>query len=340
MTDTALIVHGQVTEEAVLAVIGGEPVDRVANHAGVPSGYLVAAVEAYRSAGRSALDTRSSDGDWHQVHIRFADWETAEHVVATSLGPYLEEARTGGLIDAWWFLRKHPCWRVRCRRGPEATNADVEAGVAAAVNAAGREVIERWWPGRYEPEGFAFGGPHGIRIAHRLFHTDSLGVLDYLRHQPSARAEVPGRRELSLILVSTMLRYANLDQPEQADVWHRVVQARPLASPPPPERLEAMAPNIRHLIHLDTASPTGLFGQGGDLAFAAPWVAEFAEVGRELAEADRSGMLEPGLRSILAKHVIFHWNRIGLPARTQAILARAARDTVLEAKQVLVGRAR
>lgn len=78
-------------------------------------------------------------------------------------------------------------------------------------------------------------------------------------------------------------------------------------------------------------SPTGpLFGPGRPLAFATPWITAFDIAGRTLGGAAASGSLERGLRDILAHHVIFHWNRLGLSARAQSILARAARDTVLD----------
>jgi hypothetical protein len=37
---------------------------------------------------------------------------------------------------------------------------------------------------------------------------------------------------------------------------------------------------------------------------------------------------ERGTRDILAHHVIFHWNRIGLPYKTQSILAHAAKTVI------------
>jgi hypothetical protein len=39
-----------------------------------------------------------------------------------------------------------------------------------------------------------------------------------------------------------------------------------------------------------------------------------------------TGQLTRGLRTVIALHVIFHWNRIGLPASAQATLAQAATE--------------
>lgn len=38
----------------------------------------------------------------------------------------------------------------------------------------------------------------------------------------------------------------------------------------------------------------------------------------------KDGNLIRGLRAVIAHQVLFHWNRMGLPASTQTTLARAA----------------
>ncbi|HSL09426.1 MAG TPA: hypothetical protein VK887_15830 [Pseudonocardiaceae bacterium] len=75
--------------------------------------------------------------------------------------------------------------------------------------------------------------------------------------------------------------------------------------------------------------PTGaLFGTDGPLAFAASWTAAFNHAGQALGAAANDGALERGTRDILAHHVIFHWNRIGLPYKIQSILAQAAETAI------------
>ena len=49
-----------------------------------------------------------------------------------------------------------------------------------------------------------------------------------------------------------------------------------------------------------------------------------------LYEGDEADALD-GLRDVLAHHVIFHWNRLGLATPTQAVLAHAAADAVFTA---------
>ena len=50
--------------------------------------------------------------------------------------------------------------------------------------------------------------------------------------------------------------------------------------------------------------------------------------GSELADLSDSGQLHRGLRDVLAHHVIFAWNRIGLPYATQATLTAAAKTVI------------
>ncbi|MGH3922345.1 MAG: methyltransferase, FxLD system, partial [Pseudonocardiaceae bacterium] len=45
--------------------------------------------------------------------------------------------------------------------------------------------------------------------------------------------------------------------------------------------------------------------------------------------AARRGMLERGLRAVLAHHVIFHWNRLGLPHADQHTLSTLAKEVVM-----------
>ena len=67
----------------------------------------------------------------------------------------------------------------------------------------------------------------------------------------------------------------------------------------------------------------------GPLAPLQSWVTGMEHEGRALADAARDGRLGLGLRGILARHVLSHWNRRGFNARQQAIWSRAAREAAL-----------
>lgn len=51
--------------------------------------------------------------------------------------------------------------------------------------------------------------------------------------------------------------------------------------------------------------------------------------GRTLADAGQEGRLTLGTRAILARHILFHWNRLGFTTQQQAMWARAAREAML-----------
>ena len=182
----------------------------------------------------------------------------------------------------------------------------------------------------YEPEAYAFGGPDGMNIAHRLFHADSRNILHYHNQHHAAQTDSrpPGRRELSVLLCSALMRGAGQDWFEQGDIWNRVAGSRPAPPGTPLERLPDLTASLRRLMTADTGPASTLTNDGGALAYAAGWTTAFHHAGADLGRAAHDGPLSRGLRDILAHHVIFHWNRIGLDLRTQSILAAAATTVV------------
>ncbi|MEU5425591.1 thiopeptide-type bacteriocin biosynthesis protein [Streptomyces olivoreticuli] len=262
------------------------------------------------------------DDHWLQMNLQFTDWASAEQVAADHVVPLLDRAEEDGVATQWWYIRKYPCWRLRLRPHGHTTEDQIRA-VFDGLTASGR--LDRCWPGVYEPETAAFGDAEGMQVAHELFHADSRAILNLHRHE-----DIPvGRRELSSLLCGTLMRAAALEWYEQGDVWHHVARMRPLPDDVPRDRLEELAEGLRHLMLADTTPDGSLMGKDGPLAFAADWVGAFREAGAALGEAARAGVLDRGLRHVLAYHVIFHWNRLGLPARQQSILAWAARGVIL-----------
>lgn len=303
---------------SVLRVLAGDPLDATATAAavGLDPTDLADAVDTYHAAGRNALE-RHADDRWHQVRVTFPDWDTAETAAAHTLGPRLGHLENLGALDGWWFLRKHPCWRLRFLR------PDLDAVHHVLDDLAAAGTLTRWQPTVYEPETAAFGGPAGIDAAHDLFCLDSRGVLDHLRQpQPAAL----GRRELSLLLLGGLLHTAGLDWFERGDVFTRVAQTRPATGDP---RADALVGPIRGLLAAPPAAHHNLFAAGGPAAYAAPWLTAYITAGQRLADAATTGSLHRGLRAVIAHIVIFHWNRLGFPAHVQGILARAAAEAFL-----------
>ncbi|MFI6288270.1 thiopeptide-type bacteriocin biosynthesis protein [Streptomyces sp. NPDC051018] len=315
--------------EAVLDVLAGTPVSEAARKADMDPADLTDAVELFRCAGTEALQSSSADSEWWQVNLHFANWRMAEFSFLAAIMPLLRTAEAAGDIDGWWYTRKHPCWRLRIRL--TSTDSAARTTLAAGfdrLTAPGGSFLKRWWTGIYEPETTAFGGPAGMTAAHRLFVADSREI-----PRIDDRHDIPlGRRELSVLLCTLMMRAAGLEWYEQADVWHRVItdEHRIPVNPIPPEKLEAITEDIGTLLRADHDS---LLCPGGSLEPIKEWVAAFGETGRSLAEAVRLGTLDRGLRRILSLHVIFHWNRMGLTMHSQGVLALTARTAILGPSQ-------
>ncbi|SDT82702.1 thiopeptide-type bacteriocin biosynthesis domain-containing protein [Streptomyces sp. TLI_053] len=320
MTDTPT---PDVLEKAVLAALAGTPLPTAAALAVLPLDAMVHALDLYRTAGLAALtDYTAEYGTWVQVYVHPASWPHAEQVLATHLGPYLYQAENSSAVKAWWYVRKHPCWRIRLHPGLATTTEALREEVGRRLDALRRAgVITAWWPGIYEPETAALGGPAGIATAHALFHADSRAVLIAAHRGWS----VLGRPELSVLLSSHLLRAAGQEWSEQGDVWHRVARMRP-GPPDRPAAGDRLVGQIGHLLAADTAALTA---PGGRLEHTGTWASAFHIAGQTLATAAHRGELTRGLRALLAHLVVFHWNRLGIPAPVQAALARAARDHVL-----------
>ncbi|RAY15420.1 hypothetical protein DPM19_12060 [Actinomadura craniellae] len=304
---------------SVLSVLAGTPPEAAAAGHGLRPEELAEAVQAYLAAGYAALERRTEQR-WHQVLVEFPAWEQAETIAAARLGPRLDDLHHHGTISGWWFLRKHPCWRLRLRSpGPDPDTGE-GAVTEALTELTDLGVIAGWRRSIYEPEHAAFGGPTATTTVHDLFCADSRGVLDYAR----ARSPRIGRREMSIMLVHALLHGAGLDWFESGDVFHRVAQLRP-AGPGSarPEAMDALAGKVRTLVHAaENTDP--IFGPSGPAAFAATWRDAFRTAGKQLGTAAADGRLDRGLRALLTHVVIFHWNRLGLSATTQGVLARAA----------------
>ncbi|WP_328375747.1 thiopeptide-type bacteriocin biosynthesis protein [Micromonospora zamorensis] len=175
-----------------------------------------------------------------------------------------------------------------------------------------------WTTDIYEPETHAFGGAASMSAAHALFHHDSRHLLDYLSDNPD------DRREHALILCTALMRAAGLDINEQGDVWARIADQRgALASPgrtQDPRSETGLATDVRCLL-------LGLPRAGG---IASRWLSAFEDTGKALRTLRESGKLSRGIRGIIAMHVIFHMNRLGVRASTQATLARAAKEAIFD----------
>ncbi|MFI7356229.1 methyltransferase, FxLD system [Streptomyces avidinii] len=251
-------------------------------------------------------------GTWHQINVTFADRATAQQAIPQILGPALIKAEDRGEISTWWFMNKQP-WKLRVRTASDETPTLWEA-LSKLVQA---DQVLQWNPTIYEPETLAFGGTEAMDAAHELFHTDSRHLLAY-----PVQAGHLGRRETAVLLVSAMMRAAGLDWYEQGDVWEKVAAERPA----PPILASELDAAMYSLLTVDARS---LCREDGPLHGHADWVRAFARAGTALAVLNHEGRLLRGLRAVLTHHVIFHFNRAGLPLEDQSALSNLARKAIM-----------
>ncbi|WP_412078848.1 thiopeptide-type bacteriocin biosynthesis protein [Streptomyces xanthophaeus] len=257
-----------------------------------------------------------SSHPWRQANVAFADWDLAEAAALTHVVPLLHGAQAEGAVVAWFHVRKSPCWRVRYQTHPSGHSRINQALDALAVHGH----ISSWTEVIYEPEVHAFGGTEAMDSAHCLFHADSHYLTAYLRANGGRH-----RRETSLLLCTLLMRSAGLDWYEQGDVWARVGDHRA-----PPTATNAvhdlqLRQAVNRLISVDTEE---MLCSGGPLDHLARWAQSYGATGAALARLNSAGQLHRGLRDVLAQHVIFAWNRIGLSLSAQADLATAARTVI------------
>ncbi|WP_423464266.1 thiopeptide-type bacteriocin biosynthesis protein [Promicromonospora sp. MS192] len=239
---------------------------------------------------------------WKHVTIDYPGTtpEQREHRAVAHLTSALPAAETDRLITAWFYVRKGP-WRIRYLLAQPSNSDPVHPLLTDGTT---------WTSDIYEPETHAFGGPGGMNAAHALFHGDSRNLLTYLRNAPTDRPE------RSLVLFTALMRAAGLEPNEQGDVWAKVAEQRPALPTPAPttEAWTSYSNGIRQL----------LLGQARTELVGADWLSTYEATGHTLRALRHHGELTRGIRAIIALHVLFAWNRLGLPTTTQALLARAA----------------
>lgn len=225
-------------------------------------------------------------------------------------------ARSGA---GWWFLRKYPCWRLRLHGADTA----VVDHVLDELTDAG--AIARWWLTVYEPETTAFGGPAGTDAAHDLFCADARGVLDYARHDPASL----GRRELSILLLGGLLRAAGLDGFECGDVVDKAARLRPVPADADADGSSSWQGMCASSCRSLTCPTVRCSPPAGRSRTPCPGSPRSRPPPANSATPPHRGRLDCGVRAILTHVLIFHWNRFGLSAASQGILARAATTALL-----------
>lgn len=305
----------EVLENAVLAHLTGTDAATAAGPAGMSGKRLARVADRYRTAGRAAI--APAPPGWVQANLTFTDYAAAETIFRDVLWPALQDR-------PWWFVRKKPCWRLRCRLPNDTPEfpEDLSAALDSLMDAG---VLSQWNQSTYEPETAAFGGRHGLAAVHTIHAADASGLFTFLDAVAGSAYDGPDRRVASLMALSHLMRAAGLEWNEQGDVWARVQAQRPPA-PVTDQQAVELAAKTRSVLAADLAD---LIDSEWRFASLSRWATGMQDAGEQLADVVRDGQLQTGIRTVLARAVVFCWNRAGFTTDQQAVWARAARLAIL-----------
>jgi protein-L-isoaspartate(D-aspartate) O-methyltransferase len=261
------------------------------------------------------------DTPWRQVNLWCDAWQAAEQMAAHHMGPLLTEAEEAGDIAAWWFIRKRESWRLRILPAQDRDTAAFLAQLTRTLT--DRAAILRADGVIYEPENRRFGGPEAMRVAHGLFHADSRHILTHLARTYEVDDH---RRELGVRLATRMMIAAGQDFYEQGDIWAQLAEHRSeeAETEPSPGSLAA----VQTLITAESDN------QNSPLTLEPDWPNAFEDAGHTLAALAHHGRLTRGLRAVLTDHLLFAFNRLGISAQHQNILATAASRVIFHREPI------
>ena len=168
----------RISEQLVLQVLREGGIEPLAHARGIPPPGTGSRRPFLPRSWPSGVTIHPSG--WHQLYVEFTTWEAAEATTARHIVPAVLAMRRAGHLTTWWFLRKHPCWRFRLLPTPTGAETCLAGLNTILADLKDRGIIRRWWPNPYEPETTAFGGTHGMRIAHTLFGDDSQALFLHL----------------------------------------------------------------------------------------------------------------------------------------------------------------
>jgi thiopeptide-type bacteriocin biosynthesis protein len=279
-----------------------------------------AELDTYLKVYSAAAQNHNEAPLWAQLNIGLRRGvegaQTSAQILFSELMPVLRRLERSGGVDRFHFVRKAPDLRLRFRASvPDETLLPRLAKLFQKLYDDG--VITSVARSVYEPEARVFGGAAAMDAVHRYFDADSRGWILWNR-TPSAGGRVAAEQVCTAViddLFHSVLGCAS----EVWDAWNNLchltreakVAAAKLAGAIPASADEA-------------GSVTGVDPNGSAV------LKHYAKANQAFAisihEVRDHGLLEVGMRSLLATMAMFHCNRFGVNGAKQfAIAERAAK---------------
>lgn len=276
---------------------------------------LTSARDRFVAAGLAAL---TAPAGWVQRGVDQPAEPGHRRALYREVAALVRDRLADGTARNAFFLHKPPGLRLRLQRGDDRLDALVDDAVTRWQDTGLVGTVEH---GAYEPESALFGGARSMEFVHALFTVDSLVWLDL--HGADRGADAVPAWLVSLGALRGVLAGLEVTGWEDLGVWEHVRDAagRRLDD----EDRGALAEHaaaVRDVWARRDLVPLLLDDAAGTaLAVHEPALVEGAQ--RWLAGYFTRPGVTLGPRAAAAMYVVFHWNRGGLTATEQALVAEA-----------------
>lgn len=254
---------------------------------------------------------------WVYLRLGTASWQRHALITGVIL-PVMRALLGENAISQWWWLQKTdilgPCIRLRMQTTANASRS-LSDDIGARFADAGLMVSVPV----YDPEVRLFGGPSGMDLAHRIFCADSAFLAKWMSRREPRRHAVP--EGLSVALVLRLCASAGMDLFECWDLFEQISDKRPLDASRAEPVIALCAQIAGTVLKTGRDGIIGLY-QGLDREDIEEHFGVLELLGKELAGACLRGEITSSCRTFLAPVVLFHWNRAGFCAMTQAAISR------------------
>jgi thiopeptide-type bacteriocin biosynthesis protein len=292
-------------------------------------------LEVFLRGGSEALKALIKRGPWVQISVSMQEDPVRTIDLFSQLKGLIHSLFSESAIDNFFFMRKPPGFRFRFQAAgsvPDLTNRIQRE----AVRWQSEGLILQWFFGTYEPEAQLFGGPKSVCYVDTIFTLDSMIWLESYSHARGSGTDVWAT---SFAFLQALFKGLDIVGWEDLGVWSNIVEHMG-------RKLPADIPlsSDHHLLKmsvLDKWKSSGDRTEGLNAnTVPDPEITKFSNAVRDASRRWKAGYFDGedawiGARQAAAYVTIFHWNRAGLSAVQQALIAETlAKRRVLEDQAV------